>query len=79
MKRTLPILAMALAGSVSAAPPVQQWTWEGGKQKNNEPITIKSTAGSATYSGTKNPTGDAAKPNQTVATQPPTIIVKNQK
>lgn len=58
----------------AATPP--QWTWEAGKQTNNGAITIKSTNGSTTYSGTQNPTASAVKINQNVATQPPVVIIQ---
>jgi len=63
---------VAFAAGNSSAP---QWTWEAGKQTNNGAITIKSTNGSTTYTGTQNPTGSAAKVNQNAATQPPTIVM----
>lgn len=69
--------AMLLNGTAIAAgnPSAPQWTWEAGKQTNNGAITIKSTNGSTTYTGTQNPTGAAAKVNQNAATQPPTIVM----
>lgn len=66
------ISCTAYAAGNSSAP---QWTWEAGKQTNNGAITIKSTNGSTTYTGTQNPTGSAAKVNQNAATQPPTIVM----
>lgn len=66
---------LALSATLStAAPP--QWTWEAGKQTNNGAITIKSTNGSTTYSGTQNPVGAIAKSNQNAVTQPPTVIIQ---
>lgn len=66
--------ALALTTTISTATP--RWTWEAGKQTNNGSITVKSTSGSTTYSGTQNPTGAVAKANQTAVTQPPTVIVQ---
>jgi len=66
---------MAFAGhSMAAGTP--KWTWEAGKQSSNGAITVKSTNGSTSYSGTQNPTGAVAKTNQTAVTQPPTVIVQ---
>jgi len=65
---------VVLSGPALAAPP--QWTWEAGKQTNNGAITIKSTNGSTSYSGTQNPTGAVAKTNQNAVTQPPTVIIQ---
>lgn len=70
-----PIVLMALlAPIITLASP--QWTWEAGKQTNNGAITLKSTSGSTTYSGTQNPTGAIAKTNQNAVTQPPTVIIQ---
>ena len=52
-----------------------KWTWEAGKQTNNGAITIKSTDGSTTYTGTQNPTASSVKVNKNVATQPPVVII----
>lgn len=74
MKAALIAAWVALAGPALAAGP--QWTWEAGKQTNNGAITLKSTNGSTTYSGTQNPTGAVAKTNQSAVTQPPTVIIQ---
>lgn len=74
MRAALIAALVALAGPSLAAGP--QWTWEAGKQTNNGAITIKSTNGSTTYSGTQNPTGAVTKINQNAVTQPPTIIIQ---
>src|SRR5665811_1640608 len=74
MKAAL-LLSVALVPSLAlAAGP--QWTWEAGKQSSNGAITIKSTNGSTTYTGTQNPTGAVAKTNQNAVTQPPTVIIQ---
>lgn len=74
MKAALVAALLAVSGPSMAAG--SQWTWEAGKQTNNGAITIKSTSGSTTYSGTQNPTGAIAKTNQTAVTQPPTVIIQ---
>jgi hypothetical protein len=66
-------LAISTSLATATAP---QWTWEAGTQTNNGAITLKSTTGSTTYSGTQNPTGAVAKTNQTAVTQPPTVIIQ---
>lgn len=75
MRVAIPVAALMLAGAVSAAGVGPKWTWEAGKQTNNGAVTIKSTSGSTTYSGTQNPTGSAVKTNQSAVTQPPTVII----
>ena len=74
LNRILIACNLSLAATVAfAAGP--QWTWEAGKQSTGA-ITLKSTDGSTTYSGTQNPTGAVAKTNQTAVTQPPTVIIQ---
>lgn len=74
MKARQIAMAALLVPTLAIAGP--QWTWEAGKQANNGAITIKSTNGSTTYSGTQNPTGAVAKVNQNAVTQPPTVIIQ---
>jgi len=76
MTHTPLILACTLALTTTLTTAAPQWTWEAGKQTNNGAITIKSTNGSTTYSGTQNPTGAVAKTNQSAVTQPPTVIIQ---
>ena len=66
------VMLLIYAQTVSAQP---QWTWDTGKQNNNGSINIKSVTGGAVYAGTQNPTGAAAKLNQTAVTQPPTVVL----
>lgn len=69
-------LALTLALTTTLTHAAPQWTWEAGKQTNNGAITLKSTDGSTSYTGTQNPTGAVAKSNQTASTQPPTVIIQ---
>lgn len=69
-------LALTLALTTTLTHAAPQWTWEAGKQTNNGEITLKSTDGSTSYTGTQNPTGAVAKSNQTASTQPPTVIIQ---
>ena len=59
-------LAHAQAGSAS------KWWWE--SYNGSGSVQLKSPG---TVSATRNPTGDAAQPATTAATQPPTVIIKN--
>ena len=75
LKTLLCFIAMfSVATSAFSTGP--QWTYQAGKQTNDGQITVKSTDGSTTYTGTQNPTGSSAKVNQTAATQPPTVVVQ---
>lgn len=73
MRAAMFLAVLTLAEAASAGSP--KWTWEAGKQTNNGAITIKSTDGSTTYTGSQNPTASAVKVNKNAATQPPTVIV----
>lgn len=68
---TIGVMLLIYSQTVSA----QQWVWDTGKQNNNGSINIKSVTGGAVYAGTQNPTGAAAKLNQTAVTQPPTVVL----
>lgn len=74
-RKLLLTIAMSFSASAVAYAAAPQWTWEAGKQTNDGAITIKSTNGATTYSGTQNPTANAVRINQNAATQPPTIIM----
>lgn len=67
------ILVSVLAAQTTLA---QQWTFQGGRQTNNGSVTVPSVDGSATNLVTQNPTGAAARVNQTAVTQPPTVIMQ---
>lgn len=75
MKAAMLLAVLLLAEAAFAAGASPKWTWEAGKQTNNGSITIKSTDGSTTYTGTQNPTASSVKVNKNVATQPPTVII----
>jgi len=60
-------LAHAQAGSAS------KWWWETYNGSGN--VNLKSPG---TVSATRNPTGDAAQPATTAATQPPTVVIQTQ-
>ena len=72
MKRLLFALSLFAAGTTFA----QQWTFQGGKQTNNGSVSVRSVDGSTSQAATQNPTGAAAKVNQTAVTQPPVAAVK---
>lgn len=75
MNKKLFLTVVTAIVATSALADAPKWTWEAGKQTNNGAITIKSTNGSTTYSGTQNPTASAVKINQNAATQPPVVII----
>lgn len=60
-------LAHAQAGSAS------KWWWE--SYNGSGSVQLKSPG---TVSATRNPTGDAAQPATTAATQPPTVVIQTQ-
>ncbi len=64
------------AAIVSISAQAQQWTFQSGKQTNNGPVTVKSVDGSTAKTATQNPTGAAARVNQTAVTQPPLMVMQ---
>lgn len=75
MKKLQTVVAVVGFGFLVGAQAEPQWVWDAGKQTNNGAITIKAVSGGS-YSGVQNPTGAAAKTNQSAVTQPPTVIVQ---
>ena len=70
------LLSAVSPGQTAIAAGPAKWTWEAGKQTSNGSINVKSVSGDTTYSGTQNPSGAVARSNQTVVTQPPTVIIQ---
>ncbi len=78
MKRLLLKTTLAFGIFLAAAIPLgaQQWVFQGGKQTNNGSVTVRSVDGSTSQAATQNPTGAAAKVNQTAVTQPPVMVMQ---
>ena len=73
---TLARKALPMVLLCSFAAHAQQWVFQGGKQTNNGSVTVKSVDGSSSQAATQNPTGAAAKVNQTAVTQPPVVVMQ---
>ncbi len=73
MKKITILSALTLCAPLIGA---QQWTYQGGQQTNNGSVTVKSVNGATSQAATQNPTGAAAKVNQTAVTQPPTVVMQ---
>ena len=69
------MLALAVSNVVPATAQTVSWAHQTGGFVSNGSVTVKRLSGSGAV-GTRNPTGATTKTTQSVATQPPTVIVQ---